>query len=136
MIIIAAVDNRLGMMFNQRRVSQDRQLRAEIVKLTQGHLLWMNGFSGQQFASEAESRSLKVDDSFLALARPGDYCFVENDSVCPFAERVEAVILCRWNRDYPADFFFDLPLDSWHLTHTYNITGYSHDIITIEEYLR
>lgn len=136
MIVIAAVDNHLGMMFNQRRVSQDRLLRAEIIRLAQGHAMWMNRYSQTQFSPEATKLPLNIDDNFLALARPGDYCFVENVSIRPWVERLEAVILCRWNRDYPADFYFDLPLDDWRLVRSYGIPGSSHAKITIEKYLK
>ena len=49
MIIIAAVDDRNGMMFNHRRQSQDKVLREKILSLTAGKLLWMDHYSAKQF---------------------------------------------------------------------------------------
>ena len=55
MIRIVCVDDHNGMMFNHRRQSQDRVLRADILELTGGKKLWMNAYSRKQFAeSDAE----------------------------------------------------------------------------------
>ena len=45
MILIVCVDDHNGMMFNHRRQSQDRVLRADILELTDGKKLWMNAYS-------------------------------------------------------------------------------------------
>ena len=45
MILIVCVDDHNGMMFNHRRQSQDRILRADILELTGGKKLWMNAYS-------------------------------------------------------------------------------------------
>ena len=48
MILIVCVDDHNGMMFNHRRQSQDRVLRADILELTGGKKLWMNAYSRKQ----------------------------------------------------------------------------------------
>ena len=47
MIVIACLDDNGGMMFNHRRQSQDRVLRAHIAALVGGAMLWMNHYSAQ-----------------------------------------------------------------------------------------
>ena len=43
----------------------------------------------------------------------------------------------RWNRDYPADTYFDLSLESgWTRTETSEFAGSSHETITKEIYIR
>ena len=50
---------------------------------------------------------------------------------------IEKVIICRWNRDYPADFFFDLDMADFHLKGTMmEFQGSSHERITIEEWVK
>ncbi len=44
MIVIAAVDDCMGMMFNKRRQSQDRVLRQRIISLAEGKNIWMNAY--------------------------------------------------------------------------------------------
>ena len=50
MIIIASVDDNMGMMFNHRRQSQDRVLREHILEATKDGKLWMNHYSAKQFS--------------------------------------------------------------------------------------
>lgn len=64
MIVIACLDDNGGMMFNHRRQSQDRVLRAHIAALVGDARLWMNHYSAQQFDAES-IQHLNVDDAFL-----------------------------------------------------------------------
>lgn len=62
MIVIACLDDNGGMMFNHRRQSQDRVLRAHIAALVGDARLWMNHYSAQQFDAES-IQHLNVDDA-------------------------------------------------------------------------
>ena len=57
-------------------------------------------------------------------------------SVVPYESRIEEVILCHWNRDYPADMYFKMDLGSWKLAETQEYAGSSHEKITEERYVR
>lgn len=137
MILITCVDDDLGMLFNHRRQSQDRILREHILELTDGGCLWMNHYTEKQF-SDMITPQINVGDNYLNEAAPGDYCFVEDASVLPYEKWVEKIILYKWNRSYPADFYFDIPLEehSWKLIQTTDFTGSSHEKITEEVYER
>ncbi len=142
MIVMAAVDNRKGMMFNRRRISQDRLLREKILEIASGSCLWMDAYSYAQFEDDAEedpiSCPIKVDEDFLEKAGEGEYCFVEDRTVSPYKDRIEQVILFQWNRDYPADQYFDLDVrdGNWQMTDSAEFPGYSHEVITMEVYDR
>ena len=144
MKIIVCVDNQNGMMFNHRRQSQDRVLRKRILELTGGKKLWMNAYSQKQFLQvngnmskeQEQSGQIQADEAFLEKAGPGEYCFVENKDVVPYESRIEEVILCHWNRDYPADVFFEVDLSKWRLEEKKDFSGYSHEKITKEIYNR
>ena len=135
MILIAVVDDSGGMMFNRRRQSQDRVLREKILSLTEKSCLWMNDYTAKQFADYAAK--IHADNDFTQKADAGEYCFVENTSVSACADRIEKVILFKWNRAYPADFFFDLDLSApeWKLLETEDFPGFSHEKITKEVYV-
>ncbi len=84
MTVIVAIDNQNGMMFNNRRQSQDSILRKRILSISKnGGALWMNEYSAKQFASENDSPII-VDNDFLKKAKSEDYCFVENTDVLWF----------------------------------------------------
>ena len=80
--------------------------------------------------------AIRADSAFLEKAGPGEYCFVEDKDVVPYESRIEEVILCHWNRDYPADMYFKMDLGSWKLAETQEYAGSSHEKITEERYVR
>ena len=135
MIVMLCVDDRYGMMFNCRRQSQDRVLRERMQKLTGGKPLWMNAYSKKQFE---DSSNICVSEEYLEHAETGEYCFVEDQDITPYAARIEKIILFRWNRTYPADAYFNFELLSsgWILKETEEFEGSSHEKITEEVYTR
>ncbi len=137
MIIIACVDDDMGMMFNHRRQSQDRVFRERVLEATNGKKLWMNHYSAKQF-SENNTPQVNVDDNFMSEAGDGEYCFVENCDITPYLRWVEKIILYRWNRRYPSDQTFPINLSKggWKLVHTEEFSGSSHERITEEIYMR
>ncbi len=134
MILIACVDQNLGMLFNHRRQSQDKALRQRILTLTQGSRLWMNAYTAKQFAG-LTAPQIQVSDDFLSQARTGDFCFAENTDPAPFAHQIEKLIVYRWNRLYPGDFHLTLPLADWRKIQSTDFPGFSHEKITEEIYL-
>lgn len=132
MIVIVCIDDSFGMAFNNRRQSQDRKLREFLFALISGNKLWMNSYSAKQFSENA--KQITVSDSFLDEALTGEYCFVENQNIMPYEDKVERIILCKWNRQYPSDRFFDFPLTGWYHTTLADLSGSSHDKITVEEW--
>lgn len=137
MILIVAVDEDKGMMFNRRRQSKDRVLRERILSLAKGGKLWMNAYTRRQFPEDAQGEIL-VDEEFLEKAGPGDYCFLENIPAAPYEDRIEKIILFWWNRKYPSDTWFDIDLEGggWKLSETREFSGSSHEKITEEVYVR
>jgi hypothetical protein len=97
--------------------------------------LWMNSYSEKQFV-EITKENLTVCEEFLDLAREGEYCFVENLSLLNCEKQIEQVILYHWNRNYPADFYFDFDLTDWKIISQEEFAGSSHEKITKEIYVR
>ena len=137
LIIIVCVDDHFGMLFNQRRQSQDRILRERILQITAGMPLWMNAYSAKQFAN-LNVPQIRVDTLFLTKAAQGEYCFVEDIDVLPYEKQIDKVILYKWNRIYPADLYFSIPLQEsgWKLVQTTEFAGSSHETITEEIYIK
>ena len=131
MHIIVCLDNRNGMGFNHRRQSQDKALREHIFAAVKGSKLWMNGYSARQFVDC--SGDICVEENFLELAKPGEYCFVENCDILPVIDRIESYIVYRWNREYPADVYFPQQLLAGNCTRE-DFSGNSHKILTKEVY--
>lgn len=139
MVLMAAVDDSGGMMFNKRRQSQDRALRERILALSARSRLWVSPYTAKQFAQDStDTGNFAVDSGFLDKAGPGEYCFVEDTSAAPYESRAEQIILFKWNRRYPADLFFDIDLSAggWKLSSAEDFPGSSHEKITMEVYVR
>lgn len=135
MNVIVCLDDKNGMMFNGRRQSRDRLLCQRVQRMTAGGVLRMGPYSAPLFPAE-ETPQAVVSADFLAQAGAGEYCFVEDVPLAPWAEKVERLIVLRWNRVYPADLRLDLPLASWRRTQTEDFPGSSHEKITMEVYER
>ncbi len=133
MIVIICIDDNGGMMFNRRRQSRDRLLRQRVLDMEDFSRLLMNEFSSEQF--EEKSSIITVSESFLEDAGENDCCFVEDRSLKPFEDRIEKLIVYRWNRVYPSDFRLDLNLEAWTLIQSADFEGSSHEKITEEVYV-
>lgn len=133
MILCVAVDDKMGMTFHNRRQSQDKLLRKYLVEESKVSRLWMNFYTAKQFDIPMEDHMM-VDDAFLEKAAEDDYCFVEDQSVVKYEKRMKKIILFKWNRVYPADTYFDIPLSEhgWKLTSVLEFEGNSHKKITKE----
>ena len=136
MKVIVCLDDRGGMMFNHRRQSRDRVLIEDVVSSLGGATLRIAPYSAPLFA-ESGVRAI-VSEEFLAEAEEGDVCFVEDRAILPWREKLEGLVLYRWNRHYPADMTCDLAPEKngLRLISSVDFAGSSHETITKEVYER
>lgn len=135
MIIIACVDEKGGMLFNNKRQSKDRILINHIMQVVGENTLWITSFSSKLF-EEYIGNNVIVDDEFVSKMVEKDYCFIENISPNSLKDKVDKIILYNWNRHYPADKFWDFVLDEWKLESEQDMLGSSHEKITERIYVR
>lgn len=132
MNIIVCLDDNLGMLFNKRRQSRDRRVIEDIASFTDEILI-------SPFSQNLFSKSMcktKMDEKYLETAHANTYCFVEVDHVSPYIDKIEQIIVYRWNRTYPADFKFDISLENWMQIEQTDFAGFSHEKITKEIYVK
>lgn len=133
MNVIVCVDNRMGTMFNKRRQSSDRILCEKAVSVLGDARLLLKSYSRPLF--EEINCTLIQDENCLSIAQKGDFCFVEGDDLAPFEDKIESLVLFKWNRDYPFDKKLNIDLSKgWKLIQTEEFKGSSHDKITMEIY--
>ena len=135
MIIIACIDEKGGMLFNNRRQSKDRVLIQHIMQMVGNHTLWITSFSSKLFEEYIGSNAI-VDDDFLSKIQDDDFVFIEDLEWENIQDKIHKVILYNWNKKYPADKYFELSQDKWQLLSEQDITGSSHDKITEKVYIR
>ena len=134
MIVILFLDDKKGMMFNSRRQSKDKFVIQDILKLVDGKKLFISSYSESLFQG-LESK-LIIDDNFLNNAAEEDYCFVENNNLKDFSEKIEKIIVYKWNRIYPSDLKLEITIQDWNLIGRFEFVGNSHDKITREVYVK
>lgn len=133
MKIAICVDKSGGILFGGKRLSQDSVLRSKLLELTGDGKLLMNEYSAKQFEI---NEKIYVCDNFLLSAKKNDICFIENTDV-PIND-VSVIYLFNWNRDYPADAYFEFePKESnFKRIKKEDFVGSSHKKITLEVYRR
>lgn len=134
MKIIVCLDEKNGMLFNGRRQSQDRVVRADIFGLVSSNRLLVNEYTAGQFKDEKEK--VCITEQVMTDALEQDYCFVENFSLQEYKDKIDEIIVYRWEKTYPADTFFDIELGEYELVEEKEVEGYSHEVINREIYRR
>lgn len=132
--ILICVDKNSGMMFNQRRQSQDTVLREKVLEICNGQKLWMNAYSAKQFVGNEEK--IIVAEDFIDKMGEEDFCFVE--TFVPTMDKCDMIYLFNWNRKYPADLVFNVDLKQIGFKETMKeeFVGNTHEKITLKVYKR
>ncbi len=133
MNLIICLDKSNGMLFCGKRQSRDIVLCEKVLEISNGCKLIMNTSSAKLFES---IENITIDDNFLNNAQQGDYIFAECE--INSLEKVEKVFIFQWNRDYPADTFFNFNLKNYGFKKIKkeDFQGNSHKKITLEIYER
>ena len=79
-----------------------------------------------------------AEESFLSSAGKKDTCFVEDRHLAEWAERIDELVIYRWNRRYPADLYLDISPEAlgFSLRETAEWQGTSHEKITKEIFVK
>ena len=111
MKIIVCVGDNNAMLFHNRRISRDRAVIEDILRMVSKEVkkdgrtrIWMNEYSSELFRTY--SGDISVSERFLEEAGEEEYCFVENVPIQEYKDEIQTVVLYRWNRKYPADIRF------------------------------
>ncbi len=133
MKVIVTLDDKNGMMFNKRRQSRDIVLLKHMLDMVGEHKLFMNSYTAKQFL-ELPCDNIIVDENFLEVAGEEDFCFVEDQRLVAYREKISHIYIYKWNRLYPSDFKFEVDLTGWKGEVLVEFEGHSHDKITLEEW--
>ena len=129
MNIIVCIDDHNGMMFNKRRVSQDKLVREDVLNNLHGKKLMMNSYSFHMFKEE-DTSLIEVIDNLPVFT--DCFQFIEDIDISLKEKEIDLLIIYYWNRKYPSDFSFkiDMNKQEWKLISEKEFVGNSHDKIT------
>lgn len=131
MTIYVCLDDRNGMQFNHRRQSRDI---AVLLDLEQP--VYIDTFSEKLFLSSEIPYRLAPEE-LEQIPEEGGFFLegIEPESVLPLADKV---VIYRWNRHYPGDFYWNVDLNElgFTLESQSEFPGRSHETITKEVYVK
>ena len=133
MKLIVMIDNEGGVSFNDRRQSRDRYLNEYIVERIGNAKLWMNSYTYTLF-DDLNCENIIVDDDFIRKMVVEDYAICEKMSLHELESKIDFLIVCNWNRDYPYDTTLDIDKKNYDVKKICDVGGKSHEKITIEEW--
>lgn len=136
MIWVVCVDDRNGIAFHDRPQSRDRALREDLLAMAGEKRIWMDEAARRQFTEESPNLAAAAD--FPEKAGPGEFCFGGAAPILPWLRQIEAVVLYRWNRVYPADRYldFDPAKAGWTCVERTEFPGHSHPKLTKEVFVK
>lgn len=133
MTVFVCVDDNFGLRFNGRRQSKDRILISDLINSLDGKLY------AQQYSIKLfEHHDVKPEVAESAFEVPSDGCFLAELPMAEHLEKIDKLVIYKWNRVYPADLYFDIRPENagFKLISTQEFEGYSHDLITKEVYVK
>jgi len=130
MNIAVCIDDNGGMLFNSRRQSRDRILIEDFFKTAENSKVSIRSFSEKLFAG----MNVEVNDNCLVDSEENDFCFIEDENIISYSAKIRTLIIYKWNRVYPADFYFEMP-EGFSLVETTEFQGSSHERITKDVYV-
>lgn len=133
MNVIVCLDDRGGMLFNKRRQSSDDAVCSRVLALTGENRLFTDEYSAPLFTG---AQNLCVAENFLDRCGKEDWCFVEKAQVLGDMDRIQKLVIYRWNRIYPRDTVFPTAefAKRWTLVKQEDFAGKAHERITEEIY--
>lgn len=96
--------------------------------MSSGGRLLMDKYSSRIFGGY----EVVIDEDFLENAEKNDYCFVERADIKAYADKIETLIVFKWNRAYPSDRKAENIFDGKTLEEVFDFEGSSHKKITCE----
>ena len=133
MNIIVCLDDNKGMLFNNRRQSRDKAVLSDVFNEIQGEKLYIMPFSEKLMAEYCDKVTLCEDASAL---QGGQWFFCENVDLTSFADKIEKLVVYKWNRVYPADFNCNLDFSLFNLKSEIEFEGNSHPVITKQTFAK
>ncbi len=134
MHLITCADDRLGMMFNHRRLSKDRAVAERVLAITAGRPLYLSSYSLGFFSDVGSGENFVVTPDCLTEAGPDTYCFAEDGDFSAVEDNIQTLTLFRWNRHYPSNRKLSLNWETFKLRVVEEFSGFSHEKISKEVY--
>ena len=135
MTLFVCLDDGGGMAFDGRRQSRDSVVFEDIFRECSGEPLLVAPYSEKLLSPLGR---VKVKRDPLGAARKKSFVFLEERAVGDGRDKIDRLIIYRWNRSYPTDLTFDITPSECGLSllSSTDFEGSSHEKITKEIYIK
>lgn len=136
MTVFICVDLRGGMMFNKRRQSRDVRVIEDIIRASDGRVLYISGYSEELFSGKRADVVCLQNPLDMA---PRDACvFVENEHLGKYIDKIDKLVIYNWGEAYPFDFKLDIDPQSvgFKIKSRREFVGNSHKKVTREDFIK
>ncbi len=132
---IICLDEKNGMMFNKRRLSQDIVIVKDVLEYESP--IMMNSYSYKIFAQEDINKQILVQEG-LPILNEDYFQWIEDVDLKDYEIKISELIVYYWNRMYPSDLkcHIDFSDDKWEVISEIELNGNSHEKITKRVYKR
>lgn len=129
---IVCIDDKFGISFDGKRQSRDRMLIENLMEFTGDSRLIITPESAPLF----DVFKVEINDAPFDVAQADDFVFCEAGGLLAHLDRINEVVIYKWNRTYPRDVLLDLlPWEhGFKLIECVDFVGSSHKKITREVY--
>ena len=131
MRVIVCLDDDLGMLFGRKRQSRDSAV-LEDIKAEFGEIVILP-FSQRLIEPSGIKYTLKETENDF---KRGETIFLESIDPARLGDKIDELVIYRWNRRYLADMKFTLSLADFKRVGVKEFAGSSHDKITKEIFKR
>ena len=127
--IAVTVDDKMGIAFNKRRQSSDKNLIDDLCLMTDKKI-YLSPYSAPLF--EGYTDRIQIVDEPLKECPDGGVCFVEMENISEYYESISELIVYCWNKVYPSDkkLSIDLSSNRFVKASAADFSGRSHDVIS------
>lgn len=118
------IDENLGLSFNNRRLSRDKNVLLDMI--LDNEKIYMSEYSKKLFLSYGLEKFISEDIC--------DSCFFEKDIDYEKFNKFKTVVIYNWNRHYPSDGKLKFDFNKYKVINILEFKGTSHEIITRTTY--
>ncbi len=136
MTVFVCVDSRGGMMFNKRRQSRDVRVIEDIIRASDGEILYISDYSEELFSGRRADVICVQNPLDTA---PANACvFVEGEHLGEYIDKIDKLVIYNWGEAYPFDFKLDIaPKDvGFKIKSRREFVGNSHKKVTREDFIK
>ena len=137
MKVIICVDDRGGVSYHGRRLSQDRLQRIDVIQRFASHGFCMKKETADLY-HQIDKRCYQVIPAWKQVLSSDRWWVSEDIEFLQWLDQLEELVIYRWNRLYPSDkkLLLSLPVADWRCILHDSFVGSSHAKIDVEHYVK